>query len=131
MQDIVCTVNIMLGLPNNARRSDRARSLDRRADDAADASCWVYEQNGRIALTSADDIAAIDIEVEGASTDEVSLLLRHKDFSMIGPEHRHRLALRHLLDDRSHHPRRHGSGGARPVAQCRTCRHTLCRHYRP
>ena len=84
VQDIVCTVNIMLGLPNNARRSDRARSLDRRADDAADASCWVYEQNGRIALTSADDIAAIDIEVEGASTDEVSLLLRHKDFSMIG-----------------------------------------------
>lgn len=85
VQDIVCTVNIMLGLPNNARHSDLARSIDRKANDTTtDIQCWVYEQNGRIALTSTTGIAALDIEVEGASTDEVSLLLNHRDFKMIG-----------------------------------------------
>ena len=49
VQDIVCTVNIMLGLPNQCPPQRPGSQLDRRADDAADASCWVYEQNGRIA----------------------------------------------------------------------------------
>jgi hypothetical protein len=85
VQDIVCTVNIMLGLPNNARRSDLARSISRGGDNhAAQAQCWVYEKNGAIAIATADDIAAIDIELEGVTTDEVSLALKHSDFSMIG-----------------------------------------------
>lgn len=85
VQDIVCTVNIMLGLPNNARSGNFARSLERDANRPdTDIQCWVYEQNGRIALVSAADVAALDIEVDGVSTDEVSLMLSHRDFQMIG-----------------------------------------------
>ena len=85
VQDIVCTVNIMLGLPNNARSGNLARSLERDANRPdTDIQCWVYEQNGRIALVSAADVAALDIEVDGVSTDEVSLMLSHRDFQMIG-----------------------------------------------
>ncbi len=82
VQDIVCTVNIMLGLPNKARMADMARGAS--AETADDAQCWVYEENNRIIMAPATDVAAVDIEIDGVTTDEVSLLLNHKQFQMIG-----------------------------------------------
>lgn len=82
VQDIVCTVNILLGEPNSSRR------LSRTSDDSAKGmegvQCWIYEENERIALAALTDVAAIDIELEGVSTDEVSLLLDKRQFQMIG-----------------------------------------------
>jgi hypothetical protein len=85
VQDIVCTVNIMLGLPNNARQGSLARSITYNGNsESSETQCWVYEENSRIAIAPTTDVAAVDIEIEGAGTDEVSLLLNHKQFQMIG-----------------------------------------------
>lgn len=85
VQDIVCTINIILGQPNKARRATQARSqADGEADDEADAQAWLYEQNERIAVYTATDVAAVDVELDGVSTDEVSLLLNHRQFQMVG-----------------------------------------------
>lgn len=85
VQDIVCTVNIMLGLPNNVRQGSLARSITYNGNpESSETQCWVYEENSRIAIAPTTDVAAVDIEIEGAGTDEVSLLLNHKQFQMIG-----------------------------------------------
>ena len=85
VQDIVCTVNIMLGLPNNVRQGSLARSITYKGNpESSETQCWVYEENSRIAIAPTTDVAAVDIEIEGACTDEVSLLLNHKQFQMIG-----------------------------------------------
>lgn len=80
VQDIVCTVNIILGLPNNARpMASRATE-----STSADVQCWFYEENERIAVAPTSDVAAIDLELDGVATDEVRLLLNQRDFMMIG-----------------------------------------------
>ena len=84
VQDIVCTINIILGLPNDARKTNFARSTENSGQTTEDAQFWLYEQNERIAAYAATDVAAIDIEIDGVSTDEVSLLLDRRQFQMVG-----------------------------------------------
>lgn len=81
VQDIVCTVNILLGLPNTARTM-KSRQPDTLTDEAVEG--WIYEQNERMVIAPQTDVAALDIELEGVSTDEVSLLLNRQQFQMIG-----------------------------------------------
>lgn len=81
VQDIVCTVNILLGLPNTARTM-KARQSAPLPDETVEG--WIYEQNERIVIAPQTDVAALDIELEGVSTDEVSLLLNRQQFQMIG-----------------------------------------------
>ena len=85
VQDIVCTINIILGLPNAARQANLARGTGYDEDDAIEnAQFWVYEQNERIAAYTTTEVAAVDIEIDGVKTDEVSLLLNNRDFHMVG-----------------------------------------------
>ncbi len=93
VQDIVCTINIFLGLPNTARSINFARSANgddntgsetEETNTEAKAQCWLYEQGEGIALHSTVSVAAIDVEIDGVKTDEVSLLLNHRDFQMVG-----------------------------------------------
>lgn len=85
VQDIVCTVNILMGLPNDARQATLARSIERSdKTESGNVQCWVYCQDERVALATATDVAAIDVELVGVRRDEVSLLLPHRDFAMIG-----------------------------------------------
>ncbi len=81
VQDIVCTVNILLGLPNTARTM-KARQSAPLPDETVEG--WIYEQNERIVIAPKTDVAALDIELEGVGTDEVSLLLNCQQFQMIG-----------------------------------------------
>ena len=69
--------------------------------------------------------------MEGASTDEVSLLLRHKDFSMIGQNTA--TGSRYVIFSTTGATIPTGTGAAVLALSLinRTCRHTLCRHYRP
>ena len=85
VQDIVCTINIILGLPNAARQANLARGTGSDEDDATEnVQFWVYEQNERIAAYTTTEVAAVDIEIDGVKTDEVSLLLNNRDFHMVG-----------------------------------------------
>ena len=81
VQDIVCTVNILLGLPNTARTM-KARQSATLPDETVEG--WIYEHNERMVIAPQTDVAALDIELEGVSTDEVSLLLNRQQFQMIG-----------------------------------------------
>ena len=78
VQDIVQTVNIILGLPRHPDYASRAGS------DEAVCDGYVYARQGRIVLTAGKDVSAIDIDLEGVSTDEVALALNRRDFQMIG-----------------------------------------------
>lgn len=60
-----------------------SRRLSRAADDA-DVQGWLYNQQGRIMLTAANEVGAIDVELKGVTTSQVSLLLNHSQFQMIG-----------------------------------------------
>ena len=82
VQDIVCTINIILGLPNEARSLSRSTEGTHAGD--TDAGFWIYEQHERIAAFASEDVSAIDVEIAGVTTDEVSLLLNNRDFQMIG-----------------------------------------------
>ena len=80
VQDIVCTVNIVLGTPANSRANSRFKGETGNDTDL----CWVYSENGRVVLAPMTDVAAIDIELLGVTTDQVSLLLNRKHFQMVG-----------------------------------------------
>ncbi|MBQ7571812.1 MAG: leucine-rich repeat domain-containing protein, partial [Bacteroidaceae bacterium] len=86
VQDIVCTVNIVLendedgADPAGVRRRMRRQML---AEDTP-AQCWFYAEDGRVKVETEVPVAALDIELEGVSTDEVSLLLNHSHYQMRG-----------------------------------------------
>ena len=56
----------------------------RRAADAMDAQGWLYTEKGRVMLTTVNEVGAIDLELKGVSTSQVSLLLNHSQYQMIG-----------------------------------------------
>lgn len=87
VQDIVCTVNIVLNNEHSAfiptgypQDTDDQPSLARGMQSDA----WLYTENGRLFIASATEMGAIDVELAGVSTSQVSLLLNHKQFQMIG-----------------------------------------------
>ena len=88
VQDIVCMVNIVLnneavaeGVILNPSSSRRMLS---RAADAMDAQGWLYTQDEHVMLTTANEVGAIDLELKGVNTSQVSLLLNHRQYQMIG-----------------------------------------------
>lgn len=80
VQDIVATVNLVLAAPMAARYASRSTAND----TAGEAEGTVYVSNGQLMLSAQRDVAAIDVELDGVSTDQVSLLLHHRDFQMVG-----------------------------------------------
>ena len=92
VQDIVCMVNIVL---NNEAVADsiilsqsNSRRLSRAADDT-NVQAWLYTEQGRIMLTTANEMGAIDLELKGVSTSQVSMLLNHSQYQMIGRNTEH------------------------------------------
>ena len=88
VQDIVCTVNIILddvAAPEDivTTPSSTRRRL-RRAAEALDAQGWLYTNQGRVVINSADEVGSIDVELKGVSTRQVSLMLNHRQYQMIG-----------------------------------------------
>ena len=90
VQDVVSTINIFIEQPNEASQMPPTHDT---VDDnptpgthhsSSEAQCWLCEQGERITVTATVDVAALDVEISGVSTDEVSLLLSHDDFQMVG-----------------------------------------------
>lgn len=78
VQDIVCTVNIILDDTGagEARAARRAAAMSETYDNN-------LLMNGRtVQLQSMDDIAALDIELAGVSSSQIRLLLNSADFTM-------------------------------------------------
>ena len=78
VQDCVVTVNIVLGnglAPANSR-SDSPTGI------VPEGGVWM--EGGRLMLSADRDVAAIDVELQGVSTDEVALMLNRSDFQMAG-----------------------------------------------
>ncbi|MCR5851199.1 MAG: leucine-rich repeat protein [Bacteroidaceae bacterium] len=88
VQDIVCMVNIVLNNEAVAEgiilNTSSSRRHLRRAADAMDAQGWLYTEKGRVMLTTVNEVGAIDLELKGVSTSQVSLLLNHSQYQMIG-----------------------------------------------
>lgn len=83
VQDIVCTVNIVLDNESAALRLSRAKA--RQAGRAAAPN--VFGTEGRmVVLESSDEIAAFDMEIEGVTASQIRLLLDSRDFSMMTRE---------------------------------------------
>ena len=80
VQDIVCTVNIVLDNELNTTASARSAS----AMPSEEPQGWLYTRNGQLQLMAAADVAAIDMELSGVKTSQVSLLLNHSQFQLIG-----------------------------------------------
>ena len=78
VQDIVCTVNIVLAQEQGTVAGSRGEQA------AVMPEAWLYTENGRLLIASATEMGAIDVELAGVSTSQVSLLLNHKQFQMIG-----------------------------------------------
>ena len=78
VQDIVCTVNIILA----QEQSTVAGSRGEQAVNTPEA--WLYTSNGQLLLAASKEVGAIDVELSGVSTSQVSLLLNHSHFQMIG-----------------------------------------------
>ena len=88
VQDIVATVNIVLGNGGAASArgdgfsgTDGTTETDGTAETAEGA---VFARDGQLLLSAQRPVAAIDVELEGVSTDEVGLMLPSRDFMMIG-----------------------------------------------
>ena len=79
VQDIVATVNIILD-----NRGDQVSSARSNAPVYTDYDGEVYEQGGLLMLNTAKPVSAIDIELVGVSTNEVSLMLNYRDYQMMG-----------------------------------------------
>ena len=77
VQDIVCTVNIILAQPMNTANARRAQASEQH-------EAWLYANNGQLLLATTKEVGALDIELTGVSTSQVSLLLNHSQYQMIG-----------------------------------------------
>ena len=88
VQDIVATVDIMLA------SSSASRALGGFAAEAPVAPSaqeylpapegTLFARDGQLLLTAGRPVSAIDVELQGISTDEVGLMLPSRDFQMIG-----------------------------------------------
>ena len=86
IQDIVSTVNIVLGNQGEAssRRLRKAREMQEGTDDLeAPAATNLFYADGRyIVLDANDELAAFCIELQGATSAQVRLLLNRNDWQM-------------------------------------------------
>lgn len=78
VQDIVCTVNIILAQEQSAVASSRGEQ------EVNTPEAWLYTRDGQLVLATSKEVGAIDVELSGVSTSQVSLLLNHSHFQMIG-----------------------------------------------
>ena len=77
IQDIVCTVNIVLDNQGGA-----SMAAPRRRAGEAGAANRFYTSGRYVLLTSTDEIAAFDLELEGVNPTQVKLLLNRNDWQM-------------------------------------------------
>ena len=78
VQDIVCTVNIILAQEQSTVASSRGEQ------EVNTPEAWLYTRDGQLVLATSKEVGAIDVELSGVSTSQVSLLLNHSHFQMIG-----------------------------------------------
>ena len=89
IQDIVCTVNIVL---DDQGDGSGAQGAPRRNSRAA-ANNNFYAANHYICLDAQDSIAAFDVEVDGVKATQVKLLLNKNDWQMLTRETEHGVRL--------------------------------------
>lgn len=85
VQDIVCTVNIVLEDEDETNTNGARRYVRRQTPaDETPIQSWLYTEGGRVKVNTEVPVAALDIELEGVRTDEVSLLLNQNHFQIKG-----------------------------------------------
>ena len=82
VQDIVCTVNIVLDQESLAVDEPNAASMSRTQSSAP--RTWVYTAGEQLRLVSATEVGALAIELRGVKTSQVSLLLNHSQYQLVG-----------------------------------------------
>ncbi|MGM9733195.1 MAG: hypothetical protein ACI3YT_03615 [Prevotella sp.] len=91
VQDVVCTVNIVLGKPivsieiptETGNHYDQPILASRRATPVPGGTGNIlFVEGERLWLTNETEVGAIEVELRGLSADEVSLALNRKDFQM-------------------------------------------------
>lgn len=91
VQDVVCTVNIVLGKPivsieiptETGNHYDQPLFASRRATPVPGGTGNIlFVEGERLWLTNETEVGAIEVELRGLSADEVSLALNRKDFQM-------------------------------------------------
>ena len=91
VQDVVCTVNIVLGKPivsieiptETGNHYDQPLLASRRATPVPGGTGNIlFVEGERLWLTNETEVGAIEVELRGLSADEVSLALNRKDFQM-------------------------------------------------
>ena len=91
VQDVVCTVNIVLGKPIIVinvplffgNREDQPLLATRRATPVPGGTGnMLFVEGERLWMTNETEVGAIEVELRGLSADEVSLALNRKDFQM-------------------------------------------------
>lgn len=91
VQDVVCTVNIVLGKPivfieiptETGNHYDQPLLASRRATPVPGGTGNILFVKGeRLWLTNETEVGAIEVELRGLQADEVSLALNRKDFQM-------------------------------------------------
>ena len=91
VQDVVCTVNIVLGKPivsidiptETGNHYDQPLFASRRATPVPGGTGNIlFVEGERLWMTNETEVGAIEVEIRGLSADEVSLALNRKDFQM-------------------------------------------------
>ena len=87
VQDIVCTVNIVLD--NEEAASSRmggtsALARGQQRSGASSAKAWLYARDERLCLFNEVEVGAIAFDLEGVRTSQVSLLLNNNDYQLQG-----------------------------------------------
>ena len=91
VQDVVCTVNIVLGKPivsieiptETGNHYDQPLLASRRATPVPGGTGNIlFVEGERLWLTNETEVGAIEVELRGLQADEVSLALNRKDFQM-------------------------------------------------
>lgn len=91
VQDVVCTVNIVLGKPivsieiptETGNHYDQPLLASRRATPIPGGTGNIlFVEGERLWLTNETEVGAIEVELRGLQSDEVSLALNRKDFQM-------------------------------------------------
>ena len=91
VQDVVCTVNIVLGKPivsieiptETGNHYDQPLLASRRATPIPGGTGNIlFVEGERLWLTNETEVGAIEVELRGLQADEVSLALNRKDFQM-------------------------------------------------
>lgn len=79
IQDIVCTVNLVLDNQGDASRAAARRAGGQTEGTAAN---QFYTSGRYVCLQAQDEVAAFDLELEGVTSSEVRLLLSQRDWQM-------------------------------------------------